>query len=169
MGGYGAVAVLLFTGWSFLDAAVSWAYIGVVGVFEAWLAQRIVAVGRRPVASNQPPYGFSEEEARLVGRYRFYFTWPEVARQSSNVLAAIGLSALALTPWLTYKGAFVQAILIGLNLFLVAHFTRQLSPVMALRLRAYKGDREALGMLEAHDPAWKKIRDAVLQRPADTH
>jgi len=169
MGGYGSVAVLLLAGWSLLDAGVSWVYIGVVGVFEALLAQRIASVGRHPVPPNEPPYAFSEEEAQLVGDYRFYFTWPEVARQSSSVLAAIGLTALLLAPWLTYKGAFVPAILIGLNLFLVATFTRQLSPVMALRLRAYKGDREALRMLEAHDPAWRKIRDAVLQRPADPH
>lgn len=169
MGAYGSVVILLLTGWSFLNAGVSWVYIGVVGAFEAWLAQRILSVGRRPVPPNEPPYAFSEEEAQLVGRYRFYFTWPEVARQSSSLLAATGLSALLLAPWLTYKGAFLEAILIGANLFLVAHFTRQLSPVMALRLRAYKGDREALRMLEVHDPAWKKIRDAVLQRPADPH
>ena len=169
MGAYGSIVVLLLAGWSSLNASVSWVYIGAVGVFEAWLAQRVLSVGRRPVPPNEPPYAFSEEEAQLVGRYRFYFTWPEVARQSSSVLAATGLSALLLAPWLTYKGAFLEAILIGANLFLVARFTQQLSPVMTLRLRAYKGDRQALRMLEAHDPAWKKIRDAVLQRPADPH
>lgn len=162
MGGLGSVVALLLAGWSFLNTGVSWAYIGSLGLFEAWLAQRILAVGNHPVASAAPPYGFSEEEARLVGRYRFYFTWPQVARQAAAVLAAVGLSSLLLMPWLIYKGAFVQAGLIGLNLFLVARFTRQLSPVMALRLRAHKGEREALELLSAHDPAWKKIKDALL-------
>jgi hypothetical protein len=162
MGAYACVLVLLLAGWSFLESGVSWAYIGAAGLFEAWLAQRMVSVGRRPVQPEAPPYAFSEEEAQLVGRYRFYFTWPGIARQSSSVLAALGLSALLLVPWLTYQGAFVQAALIGMNLFLVARFTRQLSPVMALRIRARSGDREALSLLGAHDPAWKKIRDAVL-------
>ena len=42
----------------------------------------------------------------------------------------------------------------------VARFTRRLVPVMALRLAASRGEREALDLLSAHDPAWVKIRAA---------
>jgi hypothetical protein len=59
--------------------------------------------------------------------------------------------------WLTYRFAFLPAALIGINLFAVARFTRRLAPVMALRLAASRGDREALDLLSAHDPAWAKI------------
>ena len=121
-------------------------------------ARRIAAVGKDPVAAGAPPYGFTEDEARLVQRYRFYFTYPLLARDASSVLAAVGLSGLVLALWLTFKQAFLPAVLIGLNLFAVARFTKLLAPLMALRIAASRGDRDALLMLEVHDPAWAKIR-----------
>ena len=137
---------------------MAWLYIGVVGAFELWLARRIAAVGRDPVAVGLPPYHFTEDEARLVQRYRFYFTYPVVARDCSSVLAAVGLSALVLALWLMVRQAFLPAVLIGLNLFAVARFTKVLAPQMALRIAASRGDRDALLLLGAHDPAWTKIR-----------
>jgi len=125
-----------------------------------WLARRMINLGRNPVSAREAPYHFSEDEAQLVGRYRFYFTYPALARESASVLAAIGLSALVLAFWLLYKQAFVPAVLAGVNLLAVARFTRLLSPQMALRLTASRGDRAALRLLEAHDPAWAKIRAA---------
>jgi len=110
------------------------------------------------VAPLEPPYHLSAEEAELVGRYRFYFTFPTIARDASSVLAAIGLTALLLTPWLTYKAAIFQAVLIGANLFMVARFTKLLAPQMALRVAASRGDRQALRLLGVHGPAWEKIR-----------
>ena len=93
-------------------------------------------------------------------RYRFYFTYPVLARDASSILAAVGLSGLVLALWLTFKQAFVPAALIGLNLFAVTRFTRILAPLVALRAAASRGDRDALLMLEVHDPAWAKIRAA---------
>ena len=133
-------------------------YVVLVAAIEFWLARRIRAVGITPVAPLEPPYHFSAEEAELVGRYRFYFTFPTIARDASSVLAAIGLTALLLAPWLTYKGAFFQAALIGANLFMVARFTKLLAPQMALRVSASRGDRQALRLLEVHGPVWEKIR-----------
>src|SRR5262245_47308471 len=126
-----------------------WGYLGVVVAFELWLASRIAAVGGARVAPGEPPYAFTEDEALLVGRYRFYFTWPAVARQACSVLAATGLTALLLAPWLTYKGAFAAAVLVGLNIFFVAWFTRRLAPVMVLQISAHKGERDALRLMEA--------------------
>jgi hypothetical protein len=74
------------------------------------------------------------------------------------VLSAIGLSGLVLGLWLTYKQAFVPAALIGLNLFAVTRFTKVLAPLLTLRMAASRGERDALVMLEVHDPAWAKIR-----------
>ena len=139
---------------------MAWAYVILVAAFEFWLARRIRAVGFAPVTPLEAPYHFDAEEAELVGRYRFYFTYPKIARDSSSVLAAIGLTALLLTPWLTYKHAFFQAALIGVNLFMVARFTKLLAPQMALRVAAHRGDRQSLRLLELHDPAWEKIRAA---------
>jgi hypothetical protein len=159
MGAYGALIALLLGGFAFLyPAHMSWAYIAAFTGFELWLLRRNASVSREPVRVEEPPYHFDADEARLVGRYQFYFAYPGIAAQSSNVLAALGITALILTPWLTYKGMFVQAALIGLNLFAVARLTKLLAPVMALRLNASRGDREALRMLEVHDPAWAKIR-----------
>ena len=137
---------------------MSWLYIGVVAAFELWLARRIAAVGDDPVAAGLAPYHFTEDEARLVRRYRFYFTYPALARASSSVLAAVGLSALVLALWLTYRQAFLPAVLIGLNLFAVARLTKRLAPLMELRIAASRGYRDALLMLGVHDPAWAKIR-----------
>jgi len=161
MAAYASVAVLLLAGWAALNPApMAWVYIAVVIAFEVWLARRMINLGRNPVSAREAPYHFSEDEAQLVGRYRFYFTYPALARESASVLAAIGLSALVLAFWLLYKQAFVQAVLAGVNLLAVARFTRLVSPQMALRITASRGDRAALRLLEAHDPAWAKIRAA---------
>jgi hypothetical protein len=161
MAAYASVAVLLLAGWAALNPEpMSWAYLAAVAVFELWLARRMINLGRNPVSAREAPYHFSEDEAQLVGRYRFYFTYPALARESASVLAAIGLSALVLAFWLLYKQAFVQAVLAGVNLLAVARFTKLLAPQMALRITASRGDRAALRLLEAHDPAWAKIRAA---------
>ena len=111
MAAYASVAVLLLAGWAALNPApMAWVYIAVVIAFEVWLARRMINLGRNPVSAREAPYHFSEDEAQLVGRYRFYFTYPALARQSASVLAAIGLTALVLAFWLLYKQAFVQAV-----------------------------------------------------------
>jgi len=150
--------VLLLAGWTFLNAAVAWAYIAAFVGFELWLVRALAAGGGGPVAVGETPYYFSQDEADLIRRYRFYFAWPERARAASSVLAALGLTALLLAPWLTYKQAFLQAVVIGVNLFAIARLTKAVAPVMALRIAASRADREALRLLEAHDPAWSKIR-----------
>ena len=161
MGAYGAAAMLVLAGLAFLSpATISWVYLGALAAFELWLARRMASVGSDAVSVGEPPYHFSAEEAELVGRYRFYFTYPGVARECASVLAALGLSALLLAPWLTYKQAFIQAILIGLNLFAVGRLTKRIAPLVGLRIRAARGDRAALRMLELHDPTWAKIRAA---------
>lgn len=153
--------MLLLGGFAALDpATMSWAYIAAVLAFELWLLRRLAAVGSAPVSAGEPPYHFSEEEAALVARYRLYFTYPVLAREASSVLAALGLSALLLAPWLTYKHAFLPAVLIGANLFALARFTNLLAPLLRLRISASRGDRAALRMLEVHEPAWVKIRTA---------
>ena len=150
--------MLVLAGWTFLDAAVAWAYIAAFVAFEFWLLRALATGGKGPVAVGEAPYHFSADEAELIRRYRFYFTWPERAKAASSVLAAIGLTALLLAPWLTYKHAFLQAAVIGVNLLAVARLTKAVAPAMALRIAASRADREALRLLEAHDPAWSKIR-----------
>ena len=158
---YGAVGILLVAGLTILDPArASWLYIAACAMFEMWLARRIRAAGRTAVPPSEPPYRFTGDEARLVGRYRFYFTYPAIAKDSGSVLAALGLSALLLAPWLTYKQMLVQAVIVGINLFAVARFTKVVAPLNALRAAGARGDRDALTLLEAHDGAWAKIRTA---------
>src|SRR3989475_8428761 len=161
MGAYASVAVRRVAGWAALTPGRrSWAYLAAAVAFEIWLARRMAALPSVGVPQGEPPYHFSADEAQLVGRYRFYFTYPALARESASVLAAIGLSALVLAFWLLYRQAFVQAVPAGVNLLAVARFTRLLSPQIALRITASRGDRAALRLLEAHDPAWAKIRAA---------
>jgi hypothetical protein len=76
------------------------------------------------------------------------------------VLAAIGLSAMVLALWLTFRQAFLQGAIAGLDLFAVGWFTRRVAPVYALRMAAARGKRDALRMLEILDPLWMKIRAA---------
>ena len=165
-GGDFTVGILVLAGWAFLEPrTVSWAYIAACAAFEFWLLRRVGAAGRGAPAAGEAPYLFTDEEAQLVGRYRFYFTYPVVARDASSVLSAIGLTTMILALWLTFKGAFVQAALVWLNLFAVGRFTRQLAPVFTLRIAARAGDRAALRMLELHDPLWEKIRAANRDAP----
>lgn len=149
--------MLVLAGWTFLDVAVAWAYIAAFIAFEFWLLRALATGGKGPVVVGEGPYYFSADEAELVGRYRFYFTWPERARAASSVLSALGLTGLALVAWLVYKHAFLQAAVIGVNFFAVARLTKAVAPLMALRI-ASQVDRQALRLLEAHDPAWSKIR-----------
>ena len=91
MGAYASVAMLLLAGFAAINpAAMSWIYVAAVLAFELWLLRRIAQVDRAPVPAGEAPYLFSEEEAGLVSRYRFYFTYPAVAREASSVLAAVG-------------------------------------------------------------------------------
>jgi hypothetical protein len=130
MGGYGTVAVLLLGGWTFLETSVAWAYLAAAVAFETWLLGKMSALGRHPAAAGEPPYHFSEGEARLVGRYRYFFSQTGKARQASSVLAAIGLTALLLVPWLAYKQAFVQAALAALNAGVAIYLTKRLVPMV---------------------------------------
>ena len=141
-----------------INPLYSWLYIVAAAPFELWLLRRMRAAGSGAPAAGEPPYQFSEEEAQFIGRFRFYFAFPAIARDAASVFAALGLTALVLAPWLTFRGAYPQAVLIGANLLAVARFTRRLAPVMALRIAASKGDRAALRLLELHDPLWAKIR-----------
>lgn len=151
--------MLLLAGFAALTPLpMAWVYVGAVAVFEYWLYRRLREVGDGPVSVGMAPYHFTEDEARLVRRFRFYFTYPALARDCSSVLSALGLSGLVLGLWLTYRQAFVPAALIGLNLFAVTRFTKTLAPLLTLRMAASRGDRDALLMLEVHDPAWAKIR-----------
>jgi len=150
--------VLVLAGWSFLNVTAAWLYVAGFVLFEFWLLRAMRAVGKAPVAIGEAPYRFSADEADLIQRYRFYFTYPARAQAASSVLAALGLTALLLAPWLTWKQAFLQAIVIGVNLFAVARLTKAVAPLLMLRIAAAHADRDALRMLEAHDPAWSKIR-----------
>jgi hypothetical protein len=161
MGKWGAAAILLLAGFAALYPRVmAWAYVAAFMAFELWLLRRMAAAGKGPVAVDEPPYRFSAEEAELVTRYRFYFTYPVVAREASSVLAALGLTAIVLALWLTFVQAFLPAVLIGVNLFAVARLTKRAAPLVGLRIAAAKGDRAALRALELHDPLWEKIRAA---------
>jgi hypothetical protein len=159
MGVYGALAMVILAGMAFIKpATASWLYVAAFVAFELWLARRLSAQGRAPAATGEAPYHFSAEEAELVGRFRYYFTYPGQARDAASILSALGLSALLLAPWLTYKAAFLQAALIGLNLFAVARLTKQVAPLVGLRMLAMRGDREAQRLIDLHEPAWAKIR-----------
>lgn len=156
-----AVGMLVLAGWAALEPRpMSWVFIAAAGAFELWLVERMTSLGRGPVPVGEPPYAFTDEEAALVGRYRFYFTWPARAAQAGSVLAAIGLAGAVLGLWLTFRQAFVEGALIGANLFAVGWFTRRMAPVYALRIAASKGNREALRFLELMDPVWDKIKAA---------
>jgi hypothetical protein len=67
---------------------------------------------------------------------------------------------MVLALWLTFRQAFVQGALIGLNLFAVGWFTKRVAPVYALRIAAARGKRDALRMLEIVEPVWAKINAA---------
>jgi hypothetical protein len=158
---YASVLMLILAGWAALTPEpISWVFIVAVAGFEIWLSRSLRTIGRDPVAVMQPPYNFTAEEAQLIERYRFYFSYPALAAHAGSVLAAIGLAGMVLALWLTFRGAFVQGALIGLNLFAVGWLTKQVAPVYALRVQANSGNREALRKLEILEPLWAKIRAA---------
>jgi hypothetical protein len=161
---YGSVLMLILAGWAALTPEpMSWVFIGAVAVFELWLFGRMRGLARGPVSVDEPPYRFTSEEASFVERYRFYFTYPALAAEAASTLAAIGLAGMVLALWLTFKQAYVQGALIGLNLFAVGWFTKRAAPVYALRIAASRGKRDALRLLEILEPLWAKIRSANTQ------
>jgi hypothetical protein len=158
---YASVLMLLLAGWAALTPEpMSWVFIAAVAAFEVWLLARMRTVERGPVPVDEAPYRFSAEEARFVERYRFYFSYPTLAAHAGSVLAAIGLAGMVLALWLTFKQGFAQGALIGANLFLVGWLTKRMAPLFALRIAASRGDRDALRMLELHEPLWAKIKAA---------
>ena len=158
---YASVLMLVLAGWAALTPQpMSWVFVGAVAVFEVWLLARMRKLEMGPVPVDEAPYRFSAEEARFIERYRFYFSYPALAAQAGSVLAAIGLAGMVLALWLTFKQAFAQGALIGANLFVVGWLTKRVAPVFALRIAASRGDREALRLLEIHEPVWAKIKAA---------
>lgn len=158
---FAAVAMLFLGGLAALEPApMSWVFMAAVAAFELWLLVRMRTLERGRVPVGEAPYRFTAEEARLVERYRFYFTYPAAAAQAGSVLAAIGLASMLLALWLPFRQALMQGALIGANLFLAGWLTKRLAPLFALRIAASRGDREALRMLEIVDPLWAKIRAA---------
>lgn len=158
---YASVLMLVLAGWAALTPQpMSWVFIGAVAVFEVWLLARMRSLEQGRVPVDEAPYRFSAEEARFIERYRFYFSTPALAAQAGSVLAAIGLAGMVLALWLTFKQAFAQGALIGANLFVVAWLTKRVAPVFALRIAASRGDREALRLLEIHEPLWARIKAA---------
>lgn len=161
MRNYAPVGFLLLGGLAALyPQPMAWVFVVAFMLFEFWLLRRLNREGSAPPALHEPPYHFTEEEAALIARYRFYFAYPQLARSASSILAALGLASLVLSPWLVFRGAFLPAALIGVNLLAVGSLTRRLAPVLVLRIAASKGDRAALRLLELHDPLWEKIRNA---------
>ena len=161
---YGSVAMLFLAGLAAIyPAPMAWVYVAAFMAFEFWLLRRMRFLGRTPVPVGEPPYHFTDEEAQYVGQYRFYFTYPGLARDAASMLAALGLSALVLSPWLLFRQQLVPAFLVAINLLAVGSLTKRLSPVMVLRIAASKGDRGALRRLEIHEPLWAKIRAANQQ------
>ncbi len=158
---YGAVAMLFFAGMAALyPRPMAWIYVGTFMAYELWLTRRMRSAGEGPPPIGEAPYHFDADEAQLIGRYRYYFTYPSLARDAASVLAAIGLSALVLSPWLIFRQELLAAVVVGVNLLAVGSLTKRLSPVMVLRIAANKGDRGSLRLLEAHETAWQKIRAA---------
>ena len=49
----------------------------------------VCAAGRDAVPISESPYHFTQEEAQLVGRYRFYFAFPATASDGSSMLAPL--------------------------------------------------------------------------------
>jgi hypothetical protein len=161
---YGSALILILAGWAALTPRpMSWLFIAAVAAFELWLLHGMRSSGRGAVPVDEPPYRFTSEEAQFVGRYRFYFAYPALAADAASVLAAIGLAGMVLALWLTFRQAFVEGTLIGLNLFAVGWFTKRVAPVYTLRIAASRGKRDALRMLEILDPLWAKIRAANTQ------
>jgi hypothetical protein len=159
MGPWLSLAVLILAGFAGLHpASLVWLYVCAVLAFEGWLFGIVRSVHGRAVPPGVPPYDFSDDEARLVARYPFYFTFPGIAKHASSVLAAIGLTSLLLAPWLTYRMAYVGAVIAALNLLPVAWLTRRTAPLMALGLAANRGNREAVDLLRVHNTTWEKIR-----------
>jgi hypothetical protein len=155
MKGLGALAVAALTAWIFLAPAIgAWALAGAEFAFLAWVARELRKAASKSIRAREPLEG---DEAEIVQRYPLYFQRPALARECASTLAALGLASLVAVPWLTYKLAWLPAILIGVQLFAVARLTKLLSPIHTLRLATAKGDRDALRLLSAHDGAMRKV------------
>ena len=155
MKGLGTLAVAGLTAWIFFGPALgAWAFAAAEFAFLGWLARELRKAASTPIRAREPLEG---DESEIVQRYPLYFQQPATARECASTLAALGLASLLAVPWLTYKLAWLPAILIGVQLFAVARLTKLLSPVHTLRLATAKGDRDALRLLSAHDGAMRKV------------
>jgi hypothetical protein len=169
MGPWLSLAVLILAGFAGLHPfALPWVYLGAVLAFEGWLFGIVRSVGGHAVPPDVAPYHFSDEEARLVTRYPFYFKFPGIAKHASTVLAAIGLTSLLLASWLTYRTAYVPAALAALNLLPVGWLTRRTAPLMALSLAANRGKRDAIELLRVHHTTWEKIRRCNIEQAKES-
>ncbi len=168
MKGLGALGVATLVAWTLLaPQSGGWAFAATECLFLAWLAREL----RRADAARlkaRARAALDADEGEIVQRYPLYFARPALARECASTLAAIGLASLILAPWLTYKVQWLQAILIGIQLFPVGRLTKLMSPVYTLRIATNKGDRNALRLLSAHDGAMRKLSVEQPERQGET-
>ena len=99
----------------------------------------------------------TSEEFDLVNAYKFHFLYPGTTRELSSIVAALGLAAFAFVPPLLWKGAYIEAAIIGLNWFATGPLSHKLSPLNGLRGMAARGDSTSAQRLSAWDTAWTKV------------
>lgn len=107
---------------------------------------------------------YNSEEKAVIKRYHVFFMYPGASRMLSAFLSAIQLSAFILTPYLVWKGYWVQGIIIGLNYFLASQFSVPLNPQHFLHESLDKGkiknpifEEKARTEMKAIDSALEKM------------
>jgi hypothetical protein len=71
----------------------------------------------------------TSDEFDLINAYKLHFMYPGATRELSSVIAALGLVSLAFVPLLLWKGAYIEAAVIGVNWFVVGPLSHKLSPL----------------------------------------
>jgi hypothetical protein len=108
----------------------------------------------------------TSNESDLVNAYKLHFMYPGTTREVSSVVAGLGFVSVAFVPLLLWKGAHLEAAVIGANWFLVGPLSHKLSPLNGLKGLARRGQAVAMQRLESWDSAWDKILELQRHSPA---
>lgn len=113
----------------------SWTFIIVAALLELW----VILANLSKIKVNNENNKYTLNEVKIIERYRLFFQYPFICRELSATFSAIHLAVFPLVPWLLIKGYYIQALIIGINYFIVAQLAVILNPQFFLHDNLDKG------------------------------
>lgn len=156
--------LLGMVGWCFFNPEIaSWWFIGYFCVAQLGLHGLRWLASRNFQAGDNQNLALTEEERFVLNKYYQHCQFTMTSISVASTLGGISIAAFILAPWLWYKDAITQSVIIGLTWYPAQYLSLWYNPVNKLR-SVYKktGDPMIGAELEAIRSVIAKINHFTL-------